>query len=89
MFRKIVLLSACILILVLCITASFDSAADGNTVIGFPFVFYKYLAGKRFPEPATRYSFNFFSCVIDIIILFAVPFVSLLFYQRKQAAKKK
>ncbi|WP_175635353.1 hypothetical protein [Pedobacter ghigonis] len=89
MFRKIIVLSTCVLILVLGITASFNSAADGNIVIGFPFAFYQYLGGKRFPEPATRHSFNFFSCVIDIIILFAVPLAGLLFYQRKQSAKKK
>jgi len=81
------LICVCILIVILGVTASFNSAADGNTVIGFPFTFYTYLGGKRFPEPTTRYHFNFFACAIDGILLFGIPFGSLLFCQRKLKAK--
>ncbi|MCX2493936.1 hypothetical protein OQX63_10660 [Pedobacter sp. PF22-3] len=86
---KIILISACTLIVILGITAALNSAADGNNVIGFPFVFYEYLGGKRFPEPTTRHWFNFCACAIDVILLFGVPFTGLLFYQRKQKTKKK
>lgn len=87
--NKIVLVCACILIVVLAATASFNSIVDGNDAVGFPFTFYEYLGGKRFPEPTTRYNFNFFACAIDLILLFGGSFVGLIFYQRRQLTKKK
>jgi len=86
---KITLISIGILILMLGITSSFNSAADGNDVIGFPLPFYEYLGGKRFPEPITRYNFNSLAFIADVIILFGIPFAILLFSKGRTYIKRK
>ena len=54
------------------ITGVFSSFSDGNNTIGFPFTFYQYLGGKRFPEPESRHLFNAFLLVADLLIVSVV-----------------
>ncbi|WP_316786932.1 hypothetical protein [Pedobacter frigiditerrae] len=86
--KKIILISCGIFISVLLITSEFSASADGNNLIGFPFTFYAYLGGKRFPEPETRHSFNLIALLLDILIVFAIPFFALSLYQRKIKDRK-
>ena len=54
------------------ITGVFSSFSDGNNTIGFPFTFYQYLGGKRFPEPESRHHFNALLLVADLLIVSVV-----------------
>ena len=64
-----------IFILTTLFTLSFNSASDGNDEIGFPFRFYEYLGGRRFPEPSSRYLITYKNLIADILL---IAFVSIL-----------
>ena len=51
------------------ITISINSPSDGNDLIGFPFPYYEYLGGKRFPEPESRHLFRSLNLVIDFLVI--------------------
>lgn len=53
---------------VICLTADFQSAGDGNDQVGFPFTFYTYLGGKRFIEPPTRYVWKLAYLLMDVLL---------------------
>jgi|GEM_PF-240076 len=52
----------------------FDSPSDGNDAIGFPFPFYTYLGGKRYPEPPDRTYFNGIYLLLNLIIYFGISY---------------
>jgi len=48
------------------------SPSDGNDTLGFPFPFYTYLGGKRYPEPPDRTYFNGIYLLLNLIIYFGI-----------------
>lgn len=69
------------------ITGVFSSFSDGNNTLGFPFTFYQYLGGKRFPEPESRHHFNASLLVVDLLIVSVVS-VSVGFIFKKMRRPK-
>ena len=65
----------------------FSSASDGNNEIGFPFTFYEYLGGKRFPEPDTRHHFIILAFLVDIVISLLFPLAFLWLWKRSKLKK--
>jgi len=82
--KKIFLICTGIFLGVILLGSSFTSASDGNDVIGFPFTFYQYLGGKKFPEPVSRHSFNAVIFLADLLISFGIPFSILFYLNRKK-----
>jgi len=48
--------------------------SDGNNSIGFPFSFYNYSGGKRFPEPESRHNFIVLALITDVVIISGITF---------------
>ena len=69
------------------ITGVFSSFSDGNNTLGFPFTFYQYLGGKRFPEPESRHRFNALLLVADLLIVSLVSVYTWFFLQKMRRSK--
>ena len=53
----------------------FQGPSDGNNLLGFPWTFYKYLGGKRNPEPTTRHNINIFALGADLVFILIISFI--------------
>ncbi|PUV25849.1 MULTISPECIES: hypothetical protein [Sphingobacterium] len=62
-----------------------ESPSDGNDVLGFPFPFYTYLGGKRYPEPPDRTYFNGIYLLLNLVVYFGIA--CLLSYSIKKIRK--
>lgn len=82
--QRLVLISFLFLLVIQILTLDFLSASDGNNKIGFPFTFYEYLGGKRFPEPNTRHHFFALALLTDVLITFSIPFCILFFWKTRK-----
>lgn len=58
------------------VTSAFQGQSDGNDLLGFPWTFYKYLGGKRNPEPATRHIINIFALIADLAFIFILSLIA-------------
>ncbi|MDR2270017.1 MAG: hypothetical protein LBF27_03835 [Sphingobacterium sp.] len=65
--------------------SKFQSPSDGNDILGFPFPFYTYLGGRRFPEPSSRTDFNGIYLLLDLMLYFGIA--NLLTYSIKKLRK--
>ena len=70
--KTIVAICTIVCIVTFLITGVFSSFSDGNNSLGFPFTFYQYIGGKRFPEPESRHRFNALLLVADLLIVSVV-----------------
>ncbi len=54
--------------------SGFESRADGNDAIGFPFPFYRYLGGRHYPEPTDRTYFIGIYLLLNLIVYFGISY---------------
>lgn len=82
--QRLVIISFLFFFVAQMLTLDLSSASDGNDKIGFPFTFYEYLGGKRFPEPNTRHHFLALSFLTDVLIALSIPFCILFFLKTRK-----
>ncbi len=72
--KRIFILSLAVFTLTTLFTVKMESSFDGNDAMGFPFIFYTYLGGKRSVEPTERTFFDYHNLLIDLLLFFLLVF---------------
>jgi hypothetical protein len=85
--KKRILISVGVTILIFLLSFGFNSASDGNNSMGFPFSFYEYSGGKRYPEPETRHNFIVLAFITDVLIVAGTTFAITYLIQRRNKVK--
>lgn len=85
--RKRILISLGVTVLIFLLSFSFNSASDGNNLMGFPFSFYKYSGGKRYFASDSRHHFIVLAFITDGIIVAGTTFAITYLIQRRKQVK--